>query len=170
MALHELPPGITPHLATSVEFIGRAVRLLRAPPASAKLRQLQERNAQRSYASQVHSSLQWQQQQQQLGWKPSTDQAQQLVQQLLPYDDTLAFASALRVLQQQAVLNQAALERTVEAVRTDVSYICCSSTAGTGARHVQVGAWCVPPPVQPVQAAMVQGTLGAAALPAAQDT
>eukprot|EP00775_Hariotina_reticulata_P005315 gene5317-5550_t len=84
VALHELPPGITPHLATSVEFIGRA---------------------------------------------------------------------------QQPVLNQAALERTVEAVRTDVSHICCTSTAGNGAQQVEVGAWCVAPE-QPVQAAVVLGTLG----------
>jgi hypothetical protein len=72
---------------------------------------------------QLHSSLQWQQQQQ-LGWQNPSDQVQQLVQQLLPYDDTLAFASALRALQQQQPnFNQAALERTIEAVRTDVSGI-----------------------------------------------
>jgi hypothetical protein len=42
-------------------------------------------------------------------------------QQLLPHEDTLAFAQALRVLQQQPVFSQAALERTVEAIRADVS-------------------------------------------------
>ena len=104
VAMLELPPFITPHLATSVEFIGRAVRLLRSRPASAKLRQL---HADCSYNSQ------------QQPWAAAADTHQQL----LPHDDTLAFAAALRVLQQQPVISQAALERTVEAIRADVSYV-----------------------------------------------
>ncbi|KAF6261046.1 gamma-tubulin complex component protein [Scenedesmus sp. NREL 46B-D3] len=119
VALHELPPGVTPHLATSVEFVGRAVRLLRAPPASAKLKQLQQscssfgRSARASSAGVAADQQQLLQQQ----WA-ALEQPQQ---QLLPHEDTLAFALALRVLQQQPVFSQAALERTVEAIRADVA-------------------------------------------------
>lgn len=109
VALHELPPGVTPHLATSVEFVGRAVRLLRAPPASAKLKQLQQ--ACTGFAGSSINKDQW-------------CMLEQPQQHLLPHEDTLAFAQALRVLQQQPVLSQAALERTVEAIRADVSGGC----------------------------------------------
>jgi hypothetical protein len=110
---------VTPHLATSVEFVGRAVRLLRAPPASAKLKQLQQscssfgRSARASSTGVAADQQQLLQQQ----WA-ALEQPQQ---QLLPHEDTLAFAQALRVLQQQPVFSQAALERTVEAIRADVS-------------------------------------------------
>lgn len=126
VALHELPPGVTPHLATSVEFVGRAVRLLRAPPASAKLKQLQQscssfgRSARGSSTGVADDQQQLLQQQ----WA-ALEQPQQ---QLLPHEDTLAFAQALRMLQQQPVFSQAALERTVEAIRADVS-------GWFGARH-----------------------------------
>ncbi|CAD7697778.1 unnamed protein product [Ostreobium quekettii] len=42
-------------------------------------------------------------------------------QELMPYRDTLAFAEALRKLQEQPVFNRVALERVVEAVRTKVA-------------------------------------------------
>ncbi|WIA33536.1 hypothetical protein OEZ86_006660 [Tetradesmus obliquus] len=119
VALHELPPGVTPHLATSVEFVGRAVRLLRALPASAKLKQLQQscssfgRSARGSSTGVADDQQQLLQQQ----WA-ALEQPQQ---QLLPHEDTLAFAQALRMLQQQPVFSQAALERTVEAIRADVA-------------------------------------------------
>lgn len=112
----ELPPYITPHTATSIEFVGRAVRLLRAPPASANITQVKDRC--------MHDTSQhrW--------WSPA-----EVHQQLLPYEDTLAFASVLRALQQQPVFNQAAFERTVEAIRADVSIICvqlvCDQSGGS---------------------------------------
>lgn len=98
VAMLELPPYITPNLAASVEFVGRAVRLLRAPPATAKLQD-------DTYSSGV----------QQWFLRPGQHQ------QLLPHEDTLAFASALRALQQQPMVSQAALERTIEAIRASVS-------------------------------------------------
>jgi hypothetical protein len=114
VALAELPPCISPHTATSVEFVGRAVRLMRSPPAAAKASALQDSAA--SYAHQQQlagggggaaAAGGWQQQQQ---------------QELLPYADAMAYATALRVLQQQPVVSEAALQRTVEAIRADVSF------------------------------------------------
>jgi hypothetical protein len=72
-------------------FVGQAVRLLKSAPASAKLRQMQDSCG---------------------GHAP---------QQLLPYGDAMAYAAALRMLQEQAEFNPSALERTVEAIRADVS-------------------------------------------------
>lgn len=87
----QLPPGVSPHTASNIEFVGRAVRLLKSAPASAKLRQLQDS----------------------CGGQP--------LQQLLPYGDAMAYAAALRMLQDQAEFSPGALERTVEAIRADVS-------------------------------------------------
>lgn len=96
VVLQELPPVVTPHLATSVEFIGRAVRLLRAPPASALLL---------------------------VPKAPLTaGAAGTTAAELLPHDDVLAFTEALRALQAAPVLSQPALERTVEAIRADVRH------------------------------------------------
>jgi hypothetical protein len=102
-----------------VEFVGRAVRLLRAPPASAKLKQLQQSCSSfgRSTRGSCTGVAEDQQQLLQQQWA-ALEQPQQ---QLLPHEDTLAFAQALRALQQQPVFSQAALERTVEAIRADVS-------------------------------------------------
>lgn len=85
------PPGVSTHTAESIQFVGRAVRLLKSAPASAKLRQMQDS----------------------CGGHPP--------QQLLPYGDAMAYAAALRMLQEQAEFNPGALERTVEAIRADVS-------------------------------------------------
>ncbi|KAF8058112.1 GCP4 [Scenedesmus sp. PABB004] len=113
VALHELPPGVTPHLATSVEFVGRAVRLLRAPPASAKLAALAESCAGARAALDGGAGEQTEQQGR---WREAG-----APQDLLPHEDTLAFAAALRGLAAQPALSQAALERTVEAIRADVA-------------------------------------------------
>lgn len=76
-----MPPGIPQQLADSIDFIGKAVRLLRAPVGTAR------------------------------------------GQALLPYQDTLEFAAALMKLQREPRFNQVALERTVEAIRADVSHL-----------------------------------------------
>jgi len=80
------------------------VRLLKSAPAAAKLREMQD-----SFGS-------YNQQQMQQG----QGMVRSMPQQLLPYGDAMAYASALRVLQQQEEYSPAALERTVEAIRADV--------------------------------------------------
>jgi hypothetical protein len=108
----QLPPGLSTHTASSIEFVGRAVRLLKSAPAAAKLREMQD--AWGSYS---------QQQQEQGGLMGLGGVGACLPQQLLPYGDAMAYAAALRLLQDQAEYSPGALERTVEAIRADVSAV-----------------------------------------------
>jgi hypothetical protein len=64
-----------------------------------------------------------------------------LPQQLLPYGDAMAYAAALRLLQDQAEYSPGALERTVEAIRADVSAVlrCCVLCVGGGQGLQTVG-------------------------------
>jgi hypothetical protein len=107
----QLPPGLSTHTAASIEFVGRAVRLLKSEPASAKLREMQD-----NWGSYNQQQL-MQDQLAGLGLGMGTG----MPQQLLPYGDAMAYAAALRLLQDQPEYSPGALERTVEAIRADVS-------------------------------------------------
>lgn len=113
----QLPPGLSTHTAASIEFVGRAVRLLKSAPASAKLREMQD-----AWGSYNQHQLQLQEA---LAGLPglqggSTGAGGGMPQQLLPYGDAMAYAAALRLLQDQPEYSPGALERTVEAIRADV--------------------------------------------------
>lgn len=117
----QLPPGLSTHTASSIEFVGRAVRLLKSAPASAKLREMQD-----SWGS--YNQQQLAQDQLAAGLGPGAGAG--MPQQLLPYGDAMAYAAALRLLQDQPEYSPGALERTVEAIRADVSADCGRLFAG----------------------------------------
>lgn len=114
----QLPPGLSTHTAASIEFVGRAVRLLKSAPASAKLREMQD-----AWGSYNQHQLQLQEALAGLSGLQggsSTGAGGGMPQQLLPYGDAMAYAAALRLLQDQPEYSPGALERTVEAIRADV--------------------------------------------------
>jgi hypothetical protein len=166
----KLPPGINQKLAEDIEFVGRAVRLLRAPPADALLKKrpipssipaaaagvggyhrgrldssiggvghgaIRSSNstwgqpaaaAARAAAAVIHAGkLHGGESSSSSSSMPAWEQQAVLHRQglvvhpLLPYEDTLEFAKALAMLQEQQLPNPVALERTVEAIRADVS-------------------------------------------------
>ena len=151
----KLPPGINQKLAEDIEFVGRAVRLLRAPPADALLKKrpiLPPSSAAGATANGYHrgrlESSSWGQpaaaaaavaicsarshggdvssgSSTMPAWEHQAVLHRQglVVHPLLPYEDTLEFAKALAMLQEQQLPNPVALERTVEAIRADVSLL-----------------------------------------------
>lgn len=102
---------MTADTAHAVQSVGRAVRLLKSAPAAAKLREMQDNAG--SYLNKLNNL------QQQGGGGAGSGAG--VPQQLLPYGDAMTYAAALRVLREQVEYNPAALERTVEAIRADVS-------------------------------------------------